>query len=190
MFLHQVISEGKQLFPPGHFNQELLVSHSIDQQWNPPPCDVPGSWHPPQTAARSFLCWPFVRLTFASMADHHMGDVVEMHRFMPGEWASRTISSYEWHLHWEGFLFSPYWEVSDHLETELPKEINRISSDFRNILVNSTAQDLGIFIYRSTLFYYSAAQTLFHSNPKTNAGRKVACSYHQCKTKNLCSYSS
>lgn len=67
-----------------------------------------------------------------------MGDVGEMHRLMAGEWASRTISSYEWHLHWEGILFSPYWDASDNLEIELPKEINtnRISADFRNILVN------------------------------------------------------
>lgn len=67
------------------------------------------------------------------MADHQMGDVVEMHRFMAGKRASRTISSYEWHL-----LFSPYWDISDNSEIEQPKETNtnRISSDFRNIFVN------------------------------------------------------
>lgn len=36
-------------------------------------------------------------------------------------------------------------------------------------------------MYRSTLFSNSAAQALFQSNLKINAGKKVACSYQQYK---------
>lgn len=85
----QIISEGKQLFPSLPFLQGISINSCLlgtalrrCKILIPVTHQVPGTYH---KQSRSFLYLSFVKLIFSSMADHQMGDVVKMHRFMAGD---------------------------------------------------------------------------------------------------------